>query len=135
MYGLVVRWSEDLAERVGDKHVQIFLPSVDRKGNPVPQGQGYWVEECLRVMGEQFGGATAFPPSRGVWRDDDNGGNLIYDDTVVVFSYVASDDLTGEGGTELLGFAKRLGRETRQGEVGIYVDGRYFGIRDFEERT
>ena len=128
-----MEWSEQLAERVGSKHVQIFLPSVDRDEVPIPQGQDYWVEECLRVMGEQFGGATAFPRSRGVWRDDERGGTLIYDDTVIVFSYVAEDDLTGEGGDALMQFIRRLGREGRQGEVGIYVNDRYFGIQDFEE--
>lgn len=128
-----MHWAEGLTERVGNKHVQIFIPSVDRDGKPVPRGQEHWVDECLRVMGEQFGGATAFPPSRGVWRDDERGRKLVYDDTVVVFSYAADRDLTGEGGEALLRFAKRLGREARQGEVGVYVDGTYFGIRDFEE--
>lgn len=128
-----MRWSEQIAGRVGSKHVQIFVPSVDRDEEPIPQGQEYWTEECLRVMGEQFGGATAFPPSRGVWRDDERGGSLVFDETVIVFSYVAEDDLTGEGGKALMQFIKRLGREGRQGEVGVFVDGRYFGIQDFEE--
>lgn len=129
----MVQWPEQLAERVGTKHVQVFVPSVDRDEKPIPKGQKYWVEECLRVMGKQFGGATAFPPSRGVWRDDERGGTLVYDETVIVFSYVAEDDLTGEGGQALMEFIKRLGLDGRQGEVGIFVDGRYFGIQDFEE--
>ena len=42
----------------------LFVPSVDRYGNAISQGR--WVDEALRVLGELFGGATAFPKGRGV---------------------------------------------------------------------
>jgi hypothetical protein len=132
LYALAVGWFEPESERVGRRHVQIFLPSVDRDGLSIPEGQEYWVEECLKVLGSLFGGATAFPPARGVWRDDERG-ELRYDNTVIVFSYVAEDDLTGTAGRQLHGFLMRLGRETNQGEVGILVDGEYRGFRRFDE--
>src|ERR1700730_17631111 len=89
-----MKWFDPDPARIGTHHVQVFIPSVDAKELPIPKGQAYWVDECLKVLGTQFGGATAFPPSRGVWRDDS--GHLVYDNTVIVFSYVAESDLTGE---------------------------------------
>ena len=103
-------WNAD-AKRVGTRHVQVFVPSVDRDGEPVPLGQAHSVEECLSEMGRLFGGATAFPPSRGVWRDDDRGGQLVYDDTVIVFSYVADEDLASAAGEGLHDFVMRLARK------------------------
>ena len=84
-------------------------------------------------MGLAFGGATAFPPARGVWRDDDRGGRLIYDDPVIVFSYAQESALTGPAAEQLSTFLMRLGRDTNQGEVGIFVDGNYYGIQNFEK--
>jgi hypothetical protein len=109
----------------------LFIPSVDRNGDPIPQGQEFWVEQCLAVLGEHFMGATAFPPGRGVWKDDDTG-ELLFEDTVVVISYAAKDLLGGGGREALLNFLMRLGAEGKQGEVGVYIDGEYFGFQDFK---
>jgi hypothetical protein len=43
----------------------LFIPSSDRYDQPIDQP--YWVEEALKVLGQCFGGATAFPQGRGVW--------------------------------------------------------------------
>jgi len=126
-------WLEKGVGRVGSHHVQVFVPSVDRDGKPIKGGQETWVERCLEVMGLAFGGATAFPPARGVWRDDDRGGRLIYDDPVIVFSYAQESALTGPAAEQLSTFLMRLGRDTNQGEVGIFVDGNYYGIQNFEK--
>lgn len=82
-------------------------------------------------MGTLFGGATAFPPARGVWRDDEQD-RLIYDNTVIVFSYVAESDMTRDAAHTLHQFLMRLGCETNQGEVGIFVDGEYRGFTNFD---
>lgn len=50
----------------------LFVPSVDRREEPIDQES--WETEALRVLGNLFGGATAFPQGRGVWRDDERGG-------------------------------------------------------------
>jgi hypothetical protein len=57
---------------------------------------------------------------------------LIYDQTVVVFTYAAEEDVNGASGEALFRFLARLGRETNQGEVGVLFDGAYYGIQDFE---
>lgn len=74
----------------GTLQITVFIPSVDR--NSVPIDQAYWRDETLRVLGVLFRGATAFPPGRGVWRDDQSG-SLVFDETVMVTSYVISDSL------------------------------------------
>jgi len=112
--------------------VTLFVPSVDRNGETIDQR--YWVEIALETFGRLFRGATAFPPGRGVWRDDDNDGELVYDDTQMVTSWVADDLLTDPGILdELKSFLCKMGRETNQGEIGIVIEGTYFGIVEFGE--
>lgn len=115
---------------VASRHVQIFVPSVDRYGEAIPKGQEYWVDEGLMVLGKLFGGATAFPPARGVWYDDERD-QLVYDETVVVFSYAAESDLTMDAAEALHDYLMRLGMEGRQGEVGVFLDGEYHRFRKF----
>jgi hypothetical protein len=45
------------------------------------------------VLGRYFGGATAFRQGRGVWRDDERGGQLIYDAPVIVQCQTREGDL------------------------------------------
>ncbi len=116
----------------GVDQVTLFVPSVDREGSPIDQA--YWTEQALATFGHLFRGATAFPPGRGVWRDDQRGGALVYDETQMVLSYVESgvfDDQ--EVVKRLKEFLCRMGRDANQGEIGIVIDGTYFGIVDYEE--
>jgi hypothetical protein len=108
----------------------LFVPSVDREGQSIDQE--FWREEALKSFGRLFRGATAFPPGRGVWRDDARGGELVFDDTVLVTSYVAPEALNEGALRELRRFLHRLGREGRQGEVGVVVGGSYYGITEFD---
>ena len=112
----------------------LFVPSVDRRGKAIAQGR--WVEEALRVLGELFGGATAFPKGRGVWRDDAQGGKLIYDKPVVIQCYT-SERLIARSSVKLREFLIRMGTETKQGAVGLVIDRDYleigFAIDEAEE--
>ncbi len=114
----------------GTLQVTVFIPSVDRQDQPI--GQEIWAEDCLRVFGALFRGATAFPPGRGVWRDDSQDGQLVFDVTVLVTSYVDPEALNDEALARLREFLHRLGREAKQGEVGVVIGGRYYGITDFD---
>ena len=114
----------------GTLQITVFIPSVDREHRPI--GQEIWADECLKVLGRLFRGATAFPPGRGVWRDDDQDGQLVFDDTVLVTSYVDPDALTDEALSRLREFLHLLGREANQGEVGAVIGGRYYGITEFD---
>lgn len=103
----------------------LFIPSHDRDGGRIDQA--FWVGEALRVLGELFGGATAFPQGRGVWRDDAQGGKLHFDEPVVVQCYTAADAIEREADT-LRQFLVRLGTEARQGAVGLVIDSDYLEI-------
>lgn len=114
--------------------IVLFIPSVERDG-VTSIDQDAWVEKALVFFGSTFGGATAFPKARGIWRDDERGGALVRDEPVVLQCYVTPEQLDDELLDALRGFCGRLGRETRQGEIGIVIDGSYVAIRDFEEEA
>lgn len=116
---------------LGTVHLMVFVPSVDREGRHL-RGRD-WTRQTLDVLGRLFRGATAFPKGLGVWRDDEAGGNLVYDDTTIVFSYIASRDLTDKAISKLRRFLHRMGRDAHQGEVGLVLDGSYIGITEFEK--
>ena len=50
----------------------------------------------------------------------------------MVVSYVNRHLLTAVNLRRLREFLHRFGRETRQGEVGIVVDGKYYGISRYD---
>jgi hypothetical protein len=104
----------------------LFIPSVDRHGEAIDQE--HWVSESLAVLGSLFGGATAFPQGRGVWRDDERGGQLIFDAPVIVQCYTAEHSLE-ENAEALRTFLMRMGQEARQGAIGFVIDRDYLEIR------
>jgi hypothetical protein len=114
---------------VGTSLVVVFVPSKDRNGTPIDQDK--WVDEVLSTLGQLFRGATAYPRGRGVWRDDERGGLLVREAPVIVFSYAAADSLTMDSLANLYRTLSRMGRETQQGEVGVVIDGKYYGIAEY----
>lgn len=115
----------------GTAQITIFIPSVDRSGQEI--GQEFWREEALAVLGRAFRGATAFPPGRGVWRDDKSEGRLLFERIGLVTSYAREVDMTEESMHDLRKFLHRMGRQARQGEVGVVVDGVYWPITTYDE--
>jgi len=72
--------------------VVLFVPSVERDG-ATPIDQAHWVDAALEMFGRVFGGATAYPKAKGVWRDDERKGVLVKDEPVVVHCYTTPTDL------------------------------------------
>src|SRR5262249_14686740 len=114
------------ASKAASTLLVLFIPSRDRHDQAIDQG--HWVEEALRVLGTLFGGATAFPQGRGVWRDDAQGGKLLFDEPVVVQCYTSEETLDQQA-DRLRDFLVWMGREARQGAVGVVIDRDYLGIR------
>jgi hypothetical protein len=113
--------------------VVLFIPSVERDGS-TPIDQPRWVEASLEMFGRIFGGATAYPKARGIWRDDEQGGALIRDEPVVVHCYTTPEDVQDGGNLANLGaFCRRMGSEARQGEIGLVIGDEYFAIQNFGE--
>jgi hypothetical protein len=120
----------DFATRLGASKAAstllvLYIPSKDRLDQAIDQG--YWVGEALKVLGECFGGATAFPQGKGVWRDDAQGGKLLFDEPVVVQCYTNEEALDRQL-DQLRAFLLRLGTEGRQGAVGFVIDHDYLEI-------
>lgn len=110
----------------------MFIPSVERDG-ATPIDQTYWVDAALEMLGRVFGGATAYPKAKGVWRDDERDGALVQDEPVVMQCYTTPKDIHSSRNLEEVGrFCRRMGREASQGEIGLVVGDEYFAIRRFE---
>jgi hypothetical protein len=71
--------------------VVLFIPSVQRDGK-TPVDQDHWVNEAMKTLGDAYGGATAYPRAKGVWRDDERGGVLVFDEPVVIHCYTTPKD-------------------------------------------
>ena len=123
----------------------LFIPSHDRSGQPIDQQ--HWVEESLTALGTLFGGATAFPKGRGVWRDELGGSGgvaavkvgwavptsslvrqLLFDEPVIIQCYTAAD-LIEQQAERLREFLVRMGTEAKQGAIGLVIDRDYLELR------
>jgi hypothetical protein len=113
------------ASKAASTLLVLFIPSKDRFDGPIDQE--HWVAEALTALGTLFGGATAFPQGKGVWRDDARGGKLLFDEPVVIQCYTSEKALEAKAG-ELRDFLHRMGREAKQGAVGLVIDRDYLEI-------
>ena len=113
------------ASKAASALLVLFIPSKDRRNQAIEQP--YWVEEALNTLGTLFGGATAFPQGRGIWRDDAQGGVLLFDEPVVIQCYTSAY-LIEQKMPALRDFLQRMGREAHQGAVGLVIDGDYLEI-------
>ncbi len=119
-------WTSELRiSKTGVNLLVLFIPSVDRWSQPIQQDE--WIDQALDTLGRCFGGATAYPQGRGVWRDDDRHGQLVYDEPVVIQCYT-SEEALDEKADELRSFLVRMGTKTRQGAVGFVIDRHYLEI-------
>ena len=50
---------------------------------------------------------------------------------MIVFSYAATQDVTAPALTELYHTLSRMGREANQGEIGVVIDGKDYGITEY----
>ena len=100
----------------------LFIPSADRDGDALgKKEQKRWVRKALKLLGEQFGGATAFPRGWGTWRDDAQGGRLVWDKPVLVQCFTSEAALR-EHTPVLREFLVELGTATNQGAVACVLD-------------
>ncbi len=113
--------------------VVLFVPSVERDAT-TSIDQQLWVDAALEMFGRVFGGATAYPKAKGIWRDDERGGALVTDDPVVMHCYTTPADIQDARNLAELGrLCRRMGREAHQGEIGLVIGDEYFAIHDFAE--
>lgn len=114
------------ASKTASSLLVLFIPSRDRDSRPIDQEN--WLDRALEALGRLFGGATAYPRGRGVWRDDEQGGKLLFDEPVVIQCYTTQADLLRHAGA-LREFLVEMGTQCRQGAVGFVIDRDYLEIR------
>ena len=67
-----------------------------------------------------------------MWSENEGGGWLVKDDRVFVLCYTTPADIEDPGNLAELGsFCRTMGRNARQGEVGLVIGDEYFAIREF----
>jgi hypothetical protein len=66
-------------QALGTVHLMVFVPSADKDGRKWKGPP--WTRPTLEILGRLFRGATAYPKGLGVWRNDQAGGKLVFDDT------------------------------------------------------
>lgn len=107
----------------------LYIPSADRKGKALGKpAQDRWVRKALTVLGMHMSGATAFPRGLGVWRDDAQGGKLVWDKPVLIQCYTTEETLE-EQSAALREFLTELGTQTNQGAVGFVIDRDFYEIQ------
>lgn len=106
----------------------LFIPSADRFNESLgKKTQDRWVRRALELLGAQLGGATAFPRGLGVWRDDAQGGLLVWDKPVIIQCYTTDENLERHRET-VREFLVQMGTKTNQGAVGFVIDRAFYEI-------
>ena len=72
-------------------------------------------------------GQPPFRKGEGIWRDDAQGGKLLFDEPVVIQCYT-SEHVIEQKMPALRDFLHRMGREARQGAIGLVIDDDYLEI-------
>jgi hypothetical protein len=100
----------------------LFIPSADREGDALgKKEQKRWVRKALKLLGQRFTGATAFPRGWGTWRDDAQGGRLVWDRPVLIQCFTSEAALR-EHTPALRAFLLDMGTATNQGAVACVLD-------------
>lgn len=102
--------TQSLADRFA-----IYVPNKDRDGADVDQAR--WIEQCLRLLSEICGGATAMPPLRGAWLNPHTQ-TLVLEEPVIVYAYIKPEPFARRIG-ELVALVNEIARETNQGQMAI----------------
>ena len=109
----------------------LFIPTRDKNGKLLSD-HSIWLKNAVGLLNKLFGGATTMPPAKGTWRNDETN-SIVKEDIVLVHSYAKNEHVGDEWMMqELANFLHGMGRETRQGEIGIVVKDVFHRIRKFQ---
>ncbi len=114
------------ATMLGQKFA-IYVPSADRNDKPFDQKP--WVELVLKELSKISTGATAMPPLRGVWYNEETD-HLIEENPVIVYVYIDPDRFI-EQIDALIALVKRIGKETNQDAMAFEFDNDFFLLDDY----
>jgi hypothetical protein len=110
-----------------------FLSQARRKTAtifPAGEDQQQWAESVGDTLAEVYGGATTMPIAKGKWLNDD--GKIITEEVILIHSYVRLSHMEDEEKLQRIArILHRMGKRTKQGEVGVVIDGVFHRIRRF----
>jgi hypothetical protein len=117
---------------IADDCVILFVPSHARDKSRL-RDQAEWASQALDLMGKLYGGATGFTGLCGIWRDDENGGELLTDKPIMIQSLAKREDVEDKAKIgELATFLKRMGKTTNQGAVAVVFNNAIHFISDYD---
>jgi hypothetical protein len=104
---------------IADDCIIVLIPSHARDKKRLNDQPG-WASRALELMGHLYGGATGFNKLIGIWRDDENGGQLLTDEPIMIQSLARRADVEDPAKISELGkFLKLMGKKTNQGAVAV----------------
>src|SRR5262249_4175317 len=112
--------------------VILIIPSHHKEGKkdkPL-NDQEVWAGAAMDLFADLYGGATAFQTFQGIYKDSD--GEVHRDKPILIESYVERSRLVDEATLQqLVAFAKRMRRETRQKAVALIINDVFHEITEF----
>ncbi len=117
---------------LADDCVIVFIPSHARDKSKL-KDQAEWASQALDLMGKLYGGATGFTELCGIWRDDENDGQLLTDKPIMIQSLAKREDVEDPVKIgELANFLKRMGKKTKQGAVAVVFNNAIHFISNYD---
>ncbi len=111
------------------QQLTLYIPNKDKNGRQI-KNLNRWIKEAQKVLTSFGGGSTAMPPADGTWLNPENK-KIIWEKTTIVYTYIDPDRFEANVGF-LREFLHRFGRETKQGEVVLEFDGKFYRIREYD---
>ena len=109
----------------------LIIPSHYKEGKkdkPL-KDQEVWAGAAMDLFADLYRGATAFQTFQGIYKDME--GKVYRDKPILIESYVERSRLVDEATLQqLVAFAKRMGRETRQKAVALIINDVFHEITD-----
>jgi hypothetical protein len=107
----------------------LIIPSHAKDDKPL-KDQELWAGNAMDLFADLYTGATAFKTFQGIFKDTE--GKVYHDKPILIESYVERSRLVDEASLQqLVAFAKRMGRETRQKAVALIINDVFHEITEF----
>ena len=107
-----------------DQRFSIYIPNKDKSGHKIDQAK--WVDKTLRLLSGICGGATAMPPIRGAWLNDQSG-ELVIEEPVLVYTFIQPEPFARRL-NEIVRLVQEIGKETNQGQMAIEFNHTFYLI-------
>jgi len=109
--------------------VILIIPSHDKNDKPL-KDQEVWAGAAMDLFADLYTGGTAFQTFQGIYKDTE--GKVYRDKPILIESYVERSRLVDEATLQqLIAFAKRMGKATRQKAVALIINDVFHLITEF----